>query len=78
MLPCVGFALLLNIIMDKSLVPYFIIGFIPAAFVGRDLSMIGIVSIAFAIAWIIFEIKTTAVSSVTAAAANDDEWEDEV
>lgn len=77
MLPCVGFALLLNIILDKSLIPYFIIGFIPAAFVGRDLSMIGIVSIAFAIAWIIFELKSTvANNNVVTAVSSDDEWED--
>ena len=77
MLPCVGFALLLNIILDKSLIPYFIIGFIPAAFVGRDLSMIGIVSIAFAIAWIIFELKlTVANNNVVTAVSSDDEWED--
>lgn len=77
MLPCVGFALLLNIIMDKSLVPYFIIGFIPAAFVGRDLSMIGIVSMAFAIAWIVFEIKTSISTNVSMTInSTDDEWED--
>lgn len=77
MLPCTGFALLLNIILDKSLIPYFIIGFIPAAFVGRDLSMIGIVSIAFAIAWIIFELKSTvANNNVVTAVSSDDEWED--
>ena len=80
MLPCVGFALLLNIILDKSLIPYFIIGFIPAAFVGRDLSMIGIVSIAFAIAWIIFEISAKYTNNntvaVSTASDDDDEWED--
>ena len=80
MLPCVGFALLLNIILDKSLIPYFIIGFIPAAFVGRDLSMIGIVSIAFAIAWIIFEISAKSTNNntvaVSTASDDDDEWED--
>lgn len=77
MLPCVGFALLLNIIMDKSLIPYFIIGFIPAAFVGKDLSMIGIVSMAFALAWIIFEVKTSIVPTSTENTTySDNEWED--
>ena len=42
LLPCLGFALLLNIIMEKRLIPYFILGFIPAAYVGFDLTMVAI------------------------------------
>ena len=76
MLPCVGFALLLNIIMEKDLAPYFIIGFIPAAFVGHDLNMIAIVAIALAIARIIFELKS-AIGSAAPAAPVVDEWEDD-
>lgn len=80
LLPCVGFALLMNIIMEKSLIPYFIIGFIPAAFVGFDMNMIGIVSIAVAIALIIFEIRSQMNSAQLASggiASVDDEWEDD-
>lgn len=78
MLPCVGFALLLNIIMERSLAPYFILGFVPAAFVGKDLNMIGIVSCAFAIAMIIFWIRSSADNSVVTPATNaGDEWEDD-
>ena len=78
MLPCVGFALLLNIIMEKDLVPYFILGFIPAAFVGRDLSMIAIVAMACALAMIIFQLRTKGgLTQIKEAATNsDDEWED--
>ena len=76
MLPCVGFALLLNIIMEKDLAPYFIIGFIPSAFVGHDLNMIAIVAIALAIALIIFELKS-AIGSAAPAAPVVDEWEDD-
>lgn len=76
MLPCVGFALLLNIIMEKSLTPYFIIGFIPAAFVGHDLNMIAIVAIAFAIAWIIFQLRSKSDSLEAKAVSVDNEWED--
>lgn len=77
MLPCVGFALLLNIIMEKDLVPYFILGFIPAAFVGKDLSMVGIVAMAFALAMIIFQLRTKGNGvQMQQVVNNDNEWED--
>lgn len=76
MLPCVGFALLLNIIMEKDLIPYFIIGFVPAAFVGFDLNMIAIVAIAFAIAMIIFQLRSNAAAAAPTTSVADDEWED--
>ena len=77
MLPCVGFALLLNIIMEKDLIPYFVLGFIPAAFVGRDLSMIAIVMVAAAIAMIIFQVHSkVGTKTVAATVDTDDEWED--
>lgn len=77
MLPCVGFALLLNIIMEKDLIPYFVLGFIPAAFVGRDLSMVAIVMVAAAIAMIIFQVRSKAGTKTVAATVDaDDEWED--
>lgn len=77
MLPCVGFALLLNIIMETNLIPYFILGFIPAAFVGRDLTMVAIVAVAFAIAWIIFQIHTSLKPTSAAPQSSvDNEWED--
>lgn len=76
-LPCLGFALLLNIILEKNLVPYFILGFIPAAYVGFDLTMIAIAAIAIAIAWIIFMLRSNEGARVAVAAgAADDEWED--
>ena len=59
LLPCLGFALLLNIIMEKRLIPYFILGFIPAAYVGFDLTMVAIAAIAVAVAWIIFKPQCT-------------------
>ena len=76
MLPCVGFALLLNIIMEKDLIPYFVLGFIPAAFVGRDLSMVAIVMVAAAIAMIIFQIHSKVGTKTVAVVDADDEWED--
>jgi mannose/fructose/N-acetylgalactosamine-specific phosphotransferase system component IIC len=77
MLPCVGFALLLNIIMEKDLIPYLVLGFIPAAFVGRDLSIVAIVMVAAAIAMIIFQVRSKAGTKTVAATVDaDDEWED--
>ena len=77
LLPCLGFALLLNIIMDKRLIPYFILGFIPAAYVGFDLTMVAIAAIAVAVAWIIFMLRSNeGTAKVAANTAADDEWED--
>lgn len=76
LLPALGFALLLNIIMETSLVPYFILGYVPAAFVGTDLNMVGIGAMAFAIAWIIFDLKSTSGQVVTQTVSVHDEWED--
>lgn len=77
LLPCLGFALLMSIIMDGSLWAYFILGFVPAAFVGFDLNMVGMAAIAVAIALIIWEVRTGhGDASVQPATASDDEWED--
>ena len=77
LLPCLGFALLLNIIMEKRLIPYFILGFIPAAYVGFDLTMVAIAAIAVAVAWIIFMLRSNeGTAKVAANTAADDEWED--
>jgi len=75
-LPCLGFALLLNIIMEKRLIPYFILGFIPAAFVGFDLTMIAIAGVAVAIAWIIFMLRQNESVKTETVSTSDDEWED--
>ena len=76
-LPCLGFALLLNIIMEKNLVPYFILGFIPAAYVGFDLTMVAIAAIAVAVGWIIFMLRQNEGTRAAAAASSvEDEWED--
>lgn len=78
-LPALGFALLMKIIMDGSLVPYFILGFVPAAFVGHDMTMMGMAAIAVAIAMIIFVLRDNqnkATAPAAQAVASDDEWED--
>jgi len=76
-LPALGFALLMSIIMDKSLIPYFIIGFIPMAFIGHDMSMVGIVAIATSIAAIIFMLRNVNQNAVVKQTSDvADEWED--
>jgi mannose/fructose/N-acetylgalactosamine-specific phosphotransferase system component IIC len=58
LLPALGFAMLLDIILDRKLWPFLILGFVPAAFVGHDLSMVGIAAIAVAIALVVYSIYT--------------------
>ena len=59
------------------LIPYFILGFIPAAYVGFDLTMVAIAAIAVAVAWIIFMLRSNeGTAKVAANTAADDEWED--
>ena len=74
-LPAMGFALLLNLLWDVKLVPYFIVGFVAAAYLGVD--MVGVCAIAVAIALIMFEIKSVQLTAAPAAAAVKDEWEDD-
>lgn len=83
LLPALGFALLMKIIMNGSLWPYFIIGFVPAAFVGFDMNMVGMAAVAIAIALIIFQVKSSQGSAapqpatvISDSIASDDEWED--
>lgn len=76
-LPAMGFALLLNIILEKDLIPFFILGFIPAAFVGFDLTMVAIAAMAVAIAWVVFLLRShEAKQPVSVTTSSDDEWED--
>lgn len=76
LLPALGFALLLNIIFEKDLTPYLIIGFVLAAYAGQAITMVGITLIAFAIAMIIYQIRSNQGTVVQSASALDDEWED--
>ena len=73
-LPAMGFALLLNLLWDVKLVPYFIVGFVAAAYLGVD--MVGVCAIAMAVALIMYEIKSAQLTAVPAVAVKD-EWEDE-
>jgi PTS system mannose-specific IIC component/fructoselysine and glucoselysine-specific PTS system IIC component len=67
--------MLLAIMMDKELIPFFIIGYTLAAFTGRAYNMIGIGAIGLALAWIYFLIADK-LGGGKAVAAADDGWED--
>jgi mannose/fructose/N-acetylgalactosamine-specific phosphotransferase system component IIC len=73
LLPALGFAMLLETIMTKKLIPFLILGFVPAAFVGHDLTMIGIAAIAMAIALLIFGVYSDLQPNDEPAARTDDD-----
>ena len=54
-LPALGFALLMNLLLEQDLVPYLIIGFALTAWLG--MSMIGVAAVSVALAWIIYLLK---------------------
>ncbi len=55
-LPAMGFALLLNLLMDKDIIPYLIMGFALSSWMG--LSMIAVATIALAVALVMYQIKS--------------------
>ncbi len=75
-LPALGFALLLNLLLEKNLIPYLIIGFCLSAYLG--LSMVGVAAVSIALAWIIYlersrKMNTSMPVSASANNADDDE-----
>ncbi|MDH6366016.1 MULTISPECIES: PTS sugar transporter subunit IIC [unclassified Breznakia] len=74
-LPAMGFALLMNIIMERDLIPFFVIGFVIAAY--TELTMVAVTAIAVAIAWMVFLLRSGQQNSPAAVQQNVvDEWED--
>lgn len=80
-LPALGFALLLNLLLEVNLIPYFVIGFCLAAYLG--LSMIGIAAISVALAGIIYiernykdKLVGTAVVPANSQCVSDDDDEE--
>lgn len=55
MLPALGFAMLMQILMETRLIPFFIVGFVAAAYTGLD--MMAITLIAVAVAWVMYMLK---------------------
>jgi len=74
-LPAMGFALLLNLLWETKLIPYFVIGFVFAAYLG--VSMVGICALSVAIAAVIYMLKADQLKgNAQADVVVDDEWED--
>ena len=72
-LPALGFAMLLNLLMEIKLVPFFVVGFIIAAF--TNLSLLAIAALAIAAAWVYYLLKVDTLSGVVSGGKKD-EWED--
>lgn len=70
-LPALGFALLLNLLSSKKLIPYFIIGFGLAAWL--NVSMIGVAAFSVALALIMYEIKTETINTSNSLIEGEDE-----
>jgi len=62
LLPALGFALLLHLLLEFDLIPYFILGFCLAAYL--KLSMVAVAAITIALAWIMFQIKSSQKTAV--------------
>jgi mannose/fructose/N-acetylgalactosamine-specific phosphotransferase system component IIC len=69
LLPAMGFAMLLDIILTKKLIPFLMLGFVPAAFVGHDLTLFGISVIAVAVALLIYSLYSDLGASVAHSTA---------
>ncbi len=56
LLPALGFAMLLQILMETKLIPFFIVGFVVAAY--TDLTMLAITLLAVAVALVMYWLKS--------------------
>lgn len=75
-LPAMGFALLLNLLWETKLIPFFVIGFIFAAYLG--VSMVGVCALSIAIAAVIYMLKADQLTGDSQDHHKEivDEWED--
>lgn len=76
-LPALGFALLLNILLEKNLIPFFIAGFAIAAF--TSLNTVAVTCIAVAAAWVVYLLTTNSIAGAqnfAKAEASDEEDEE--
>jgi len=58
MLPAVGFAVILSVMADVSLIPFALIGYVAAAYAG--LPVLGVAAVAVAAVWLVYERPVTA------------------
>ncbi|HCW55367.1 MAG TPA: PTS sugar transporter subunit IIC [Erysipelotrichaceae bacterium] len=75
-LPALGFALLLNLLLEKDLIPYFIIGFCLSAYL--NMSLVGVTAVSIALAFIIYiERKNRPVAATVTAVQPETDDEEE-
>lgn len=72
-LPALGFALLLSILMEKNLIPFLIAGFAITAF--TNLSTIAVTCLAVAVAWVIYLLRTNSIAGSIATVNTEEDEE---
>lgn len=72
-LPALGFALLLNILLETNLIPFFIAGFAITAF--TSLNIIAVTLLAVAVAWIIYLLRTNSIAGASGAVTEGEDEE---
>lgn len=73
LLPALGFALLLNILLEKHLIPFFIVGFAIAAY--TQLNTIAVTLLAVAAAWFIYLLSTNSIVGMGRLVSSEEEEE---
>jgi len=72
-LPALGFALLLNILLEKTLIPFFIAGIAITAF--THLNTIAVTCLAVAVAWFIYLLRTNNIAGTSSVVAGGEDEE---
>lgn len=72
-LPALGFALLLNILLEKNLIPFFIVGFAIAAYTKLD--TIAVTCLAVAVAWFIYLLRTNSIAGTSSTVGGGEDEE---
>jgi mannose/fructose/N-acetylgalactosamine-specific phosphotransferase system component IIC len=73
LLPALGFALLLNILLEKNLLPFFIVGFAITAY--THLNTIAVTLLAVAAAWFIYLLSSNNIVGIGKAVASGEDEE---
>ena len=72
MLPAIGFAMILSVMVKKELLPYVLLGYVSAAYLGLPVIAIALVGSIFAL--IDYNNKKAAPSGVVSEGVNNDDW----
>jgi mannose/fructose/N-acetylgalactosamine-specific phosphotransferase system component IIC len=73
LLPALGFALLLNILLEKNLLPFFIVGFAITAY--TQLNTIAVTLLAVAAAWFIYQLSSNNIVGIGKAGVSGEDEE---